>query len=761
VVNPLLTISIKGRAGSLLGLVALLALSSTAVVTGLNVHGSTSSALARAAREGAAPDLVLWGRSSALHDAAADSAIEVSGAPRALASVEVVEADGGTSLALLSVIAPPNESVGRLLLSGGRRPVEALTPAEAVVERGMGSVGQTLTIRRDGKSHKVRVVGVGTDLTMCGAPTCRPGRLFVSAPTFSALTGSAVAASDQSQAFMLRDGAASAQDVGSRLIASLPGRIFRQITWATTRSALLGPDTYLGGFVGGVGVFLLLASLVVIAATVTAQLAGRRCELATYATLGMSPGRLLGSLLAELVIVGMAGTTLGWLLASELAPWTRGLAAGVGAGATPRDSLQLHDLAVATALVLTGLTLATGVSIVRAARQDLVPALRDEVVGGQPRGRAAFRARGVVVPLGLQDPFTRPLRSVFCVLGLVLATAGAVVGVGVLGTVNRLVAPETRPTPRRDLSAWATDGRTADGLAAELRSVPGVAEVYTERTDPARPASPVAGTFTAIAEGGPLTRTVHVVEGRSVRHPDEALVGYGLSDRFGWHIGDRVQFDVAHHVVDVTLVGMYRDITDGGAALRYRLEQLHTVLPDASAGVVSVIVSPQASKRLVRTKIQLAAGDGVQVFESGDPSWLAQRATVVIALTIALLGAVALLQIGAAWLTSLREQRRDLFILRSMGAKRHQLIGRSVVGGLVVGVVAVVVGLPLGSLVLQVIARSAVDGRGLGPGVISTPGPVPTTVISLAVSLLAVMVAVLVTVVVLTREDTTTLRNAT
>ncbi len=753
-----------------LGLVMVLALAAATVIVGLSVRGGAAGAVETARRAAAAPDLVLWGTTSGLKRVA-DADIVAAGPLRAVAAAEVIGPDGGSEFVLVSEVPEPDAVVGRLALRAGRRPGPG-ERIEVVVEPGVAPIGSTLTVRRQGHIARVEVVGIATELSMCGAPTCSPARLFATTEGFQAATGLAATQAQQSRGFHVRSGVDFAA-VGDRLQSANRLGVARVITWPQTRASLLGPDTFLGGFVSGLGAFVLFAALLVTAGVISAQISSRSRELAIIGALGAGPRSVSVALLAELGVLALFSTLLAVPLAWLMTPWTQGLASGViGRESGLSASIRPVEALIAGAMVFIG-TLTSGALAIRSAvKRPLVDSIRDEVVAGRPRLRWVFRRGGFVIPLGLQDPFTRPLRATIALLGLAVAAAAAFVGLGLDATTSSLLDKATRPSDRRDAVAWPTDDQTPEDLLAVVSASDGVAAAYTVRADTAtttrvistRSEAPEPAEtlwFQAFAHGGDArVEPVHMVQGRWLRGNDEAVVAFGLAGRAGWRIGDRVSFNVGDDLVAVKVVGLYRDVY-GGNALRYRIERLRQADPTASAGVVQIIGEERRSPAALRTAVQTRIGTTGQVVASRDPAWIASALRTTLTVVSALLLVVGLAQLVAAWSMTLREQRRDLAVLHAMGATTGQLIGRSVLGATLVASSAAVFGCVIGWAVLHTIIRYAIDGQGLGPGVLRFPGVVATAVLVVGTVGVAAALAAAMTARVCARNGTLALRTTT
>jgi ABC-type antimicrobial peptide transport system permease subunit len=120
---------------------------------------------------------------------------------------------------------------------------------------------------------------------------------------------------------------------------------------------------------------------------------------------------------------------------------------------------------------------------------------------------------------------------------------------------------------------------------------------------------------------------------------------------------------------------------------------------------------------------------------------------------------VAVAQLAAAWLTSLREQRRDIAVLRAMGASTAQLVGRSAVGAALIGAVATLLGLPIGVWALHRLGDQLAHKRGLGPGVIQTPALASLLLAATTLTAAASVLASAVTYAVVRHNTASELRD--
>jgi putative ABC transport system permease protein len=83
-------------------------------------------------------------------------------------------------------------------------------------------------------------------------------------------------------------------------------------------------------------------------------------------------------------------------------------------------------------------------------------------------------------------------------------------------------------------------------------------------------------------------------------------------------------------------------------------------------------------------------------------------------------------------LTSSRESARRTGVSLAIGFTPRQLIGQGAVAGAALGLVAAVIGVPLGFIVFRVLSDVVSTGIGVGPGWLPTPGIGLVTVVAAA-----------------------------
>ena len=205
---------------------------------------------------------------------------------------------------------------------------------------------------------------------------------------------------------------------------------------------------------------------------------------------------------------------------------------------------------------------------------------------------------------------------------------------------------------------------------------------------------------------------------RSLPGADRAVVSEPFANRFGIRAGDRLTLPIGERGVTLTIAGIYYEysssqgyvIVDRGTLLKY--------LPGQPPANAAVYLSPGADADAVRRLIQLrTAGYGVSVAPNSE---LRRNAIAIFDRTFAVtwaLEAVAILvaALGAAnsLLALVLDRRRELGLLRYLGASAAQIRGIILTEAAFLGLLAALVGLALG-FVLSLVLIFVVNKQSFG-----------------------------------------------
>ena len=154
--------------------------------------------------------------------------------------------------------------------------------------------------------------------------------------------------------------------------------------------------------------------------------------------------------------------------------------------------------------------------------------------------------------------------------------------------------------------------------------------------------------------------------------PGDAVIGYGLQERLGVGVGDRLPLSVAGKRLELRVVGRYAESEDTGERAMITLPALRRVEPAAEAGDFFVRIGPgadpAAEARAIRAFLPAAK---VSVEEADLDVFDAFRAAFYV-LSVLVLG-VGLLNLIATTTLGVRERMVDIGILKTLGFTPRQV----------------------------------------------------------------------------------------
>jgi putative ABC transport system permease protein len=302
---------------------------------------------------------------------------------------------------------------------------------------------------------------------------------------------------------------------------------------------------------------------------------------------------------------------------------------------------------------------------------------------------------GVVVVFGMNTVIPALLRSF---QANILAAAGQVDATITLKTGDAFDASVAGQVA-------AVDGvTTVSGL---LDRTINIAPDYIDH-DPAVPDSISALSLVGVDPG--QARTIHaymVKEGRFLEagDTDAAVISQSLADAVGLRLGDRLTLPTAEGETALTVIGLLpARALPGNEEVLVTLPQAQAML--AMPGRINTVEAnfntlDKARRAEIESAILSALGDTYQMGALPSNSELATNLQVGQAI-FNLIGVLALLMGGFIIFNTFRtivaERRRDIGMLRALGASRSTILGVILSEGLVQGVAGTVVGLLLGYL---------------------------------------------------------------
>jgi ABC-type lipoprotein release transport system permease subunit len=421
----------------------------------------------------------------------------------------------------------------------------------------------------------------------------------------------------------------------------------------------------------------------------------------TLRALGVGRGPLVGVGIARALTIAAGATAVAVPLALALSrlfplgdpglaepfPGVRGDAAVFVGGA----------LALTTALLLVTLLCARRGSGERAAaRPSAVAAF---LAGTLPGPASAVGAR-----LALERGNNRtavPVRSTFATA--ILGVAAFVIALSVGASLTRLL-----DTPR--LFGWDWDvivsGSSQRDIDAEkLARVPGIEAFSTGVTGQGGSALVNGHEVAATALDGGGGVTPPVLEGRVPARSDEVALAARTLDQVSAHIGGNVRMSfpglggnsAKYKVVGVVVLPFTGDNTSLGEGLFITMDGARRMFPDIPADSAFVRFAPNATPRTVTADLRRAFPDAsvegprtpVTLLDFGN----VQDFPLLIAGVIGVLAAGTVLHLLTS---SIRAARRDLAIVKAVGAAHRQLRGIVAWQSSIVVAIALLIGAPIG-----------------------------------------------------------------
>jgi putative ABC transport system permease protein len=468
--------------------------------------------------------------------------------------------------------------------------------------------------------------------------------------------------------------------------------------------------------------FALLAAIFVIANVVSGVVIAGYRDLGIMKSIGFTPGQVMLVLLGQILAPVIAGCAIGIAIGTVASqPFLRQTAEALGlpspfTAAIPVDLLVLAGVVAAAIL-------AAMVPAWRAGRMSAVTAI---TTGSAP---SAQRAGGVTrfvsalplpraMSLGIGDAVARPVRSATTLGAILIGVAtvifalslhlslqqvavhlirdnyvqvqidrpsGAGLGVGKRGAPP---GPITVPSDRQVTNAIRSDPNTARFVAEANRqvTVPGIAEPITYYA----------------YRGSSNWIGFALISGRWFSHPGEVVAPTRLITQSHLHVGQYFTARFGAASVRLHLVGEILDQTDDDLLLRGSWASLAAVTPHLQATDYEIQVKPGTDPVAYRNGFPLQTVNGVPAALNVDTVERSSANTTFILLNTVVAGlALVLIAIAVAGVfntvvLSTREKVRDVAILKAVGMAPAQVVAMVITGVAFLGLIAGVVGIPLG-----------------------------------------------------------------
>ncbi|MFE1821136.1 ABC transporter permease [Streptomyces anulatus] len=602
----------------------------------------------------------------------------------------------------------PGGGVDEVALLDGRWPTR---PGETVLSAGsalLPTPGLRITFPDLPGDPALTVVGVARSVTGTADAWVVPSQM-------AALTAPGSGGHQMLYRFAEADTAARIAAGREAVTQALPPEgVVGEQSWLTVRKTAERDTAVYVPFLVAFGVLGLVMSVLVVGNVVASAVGTGTRRIGVLKALGFTPAQVVRAYVGQAMIPAAVGTALGVLVGHLLAVPVMAEAEEVY-GASSLAVAPGVDLAVVAGVL--GLVAATAwASAWRAGRLRTVDALAVGRASAAGRGRWAARLAGRLplprpVALGLARPFARPGRA------LAMGTAtlfGAVavtftVGMGAsLGEVMKARAHDAAdvvvPAPPPDFGPRGpVPGKrpAADpaAVATAVEAAAGTGKLYSASTVRAA-VSGLSGTvdvvaFTGDASWGGYT----MVAGRWFEGPGEAVVPTAFLAATGTRIGDTVTLNGLAEPVPVRIVGEVLDPRKEGKQVFTDASHLTSAHPDLTETSHHIAVEPGtdvtryvASLNRDLAPLEVTARAGGR--ESGGD--MVDTLNALSAILTLLLVAVAALGVLNGVLLDTRERVREIGVHKALGMTPRGTVAMVITSVVVTGLVAGVLGVPLG-----------------------------------------------------------------
>ncbi|WKD36370.1 ABC transporter permease [Streptomyces xanthophaeus] len=464
-------------------------------------------------------------------------------------------------------------------------------------------------------------------------------------------------------------------------------------------------DAYLP-FMTLFGVLGLLVSALIVGNVVSGAVVSGYRHIGVLKALGFTPNQVVTVYLTMTAVPAVVGAVLGTLLGNALAePVLKVAFSGIETGRAAVGDVGAWVSAVCL-LGMPALVLLT--ALIPALRAHRLSAARAISAGGAPRTGRGLRVQRLLggtrlprpVSLGLGQPFARPARTLLTVAAIVLGVTTVTLATGLTSTMlafgeagrggsgARIHVEAGGPLNDRPALALG-DGPTED----RLRALPGATGVRARGLAQVSLVGQVRPVFANFYRGDDPAAAGRIARGREARAAGEITAGPAFLTQNGLKVGDRVTLALNGRQVAATVVG---ELVEGNAqALDATWQTFLRLSPEAGAAEYEVRLAAGADAGAYMAAAEaIDPGLRVSVLDGRN----AGTVTVVAFSSVftVLLSIVAALGVFNTVLLSVRERRRDLGMLKSIGMTPRQVVAMTVTSVAGLGAVGGLLGVPLG-----------------------------------------------------------------
>lgn len=499
------------------------------------------------------------------------------------------------------------------------------------------------------------------------------------------------------------------------IAATLPtGALVGAQSWLQVQLAANGKTAAFVPFVAAFGILALAMSVLIVAIVVSSAVSSQTRRIGILKSLGFTPAQVVRAYIGQALIPALAGAALG-LAAGNLLAIPALAHAETAYGTGTLTIAGWIDAAVAAA-VLALVTAAAWALALRAGRLRTIDAL---AVGRTPASGRGRRVRLLAnrlplprpVAIGLANPFTRPARSAAMAAAVLL---GAVSVAFAAGLATSLADVQT--ALHRDLSGDITvtlgagpDSPIHQGrakaiaaspaqVAADITAQPGTADYYATAQSQAGVAG-VTGGVTVVGFTGDTTAAAYqMISGNWFTGPGQAVVPTRFLKATGDRIGDSITLTDGGHQISLRTTGEALDTHNNGMQILTNLSSLDGLHLGLEPQQFSIRLTPGTNLAgyVEALNAKFASTTAQAQPNTDNHATVIDAMEALVALLAAMIVAVAGLGVLNLVVLDTRQRIHDLGIFKALGMSPRQTITMVLASVAGTGLVAGVVGVPLG-----------------------------------------------------------------
>jgi putative ABC transport system permease protein len=508
-------------------------------------------------------------------------------------------------------------------------------------------------------------------------------------------------------------------------------------------SATTGAGPYVP-FLFAFGILALIVAVVIVVNVVSGTVVSGFREIGMMKALGFTPRQVLRVYLLMILLPATLGCILGTIVGTLVSKPLLSQA-DQGIGLQPSAVHLWVD-----AIVLVGLpVLVVLAAIASAWRAKRLPAAQAISAGAAPTAGRGLRVQralaGTRLPraasLGLGLPFARPARSALTVVTLVLGVTAVTLAAGLTITavkygnlqehsgsvqVTATVENSSSQTPAslgnrssqvpESVGNTSVHGPTPVSATSDERTYKQLRAVAGTRTVTAiLPATvDVVGSNASVnvdfLRGDSSSLGYVIVKGHWIDGPGQVVVGPGFLKDRDLAVGDRLTLSMGGKTATVTIVGETWSYDSDGMLADWHSA---TVLEPGRGAVLYDIGTTAGTNATTYMNAVRQAAPSLLVLPNSSINTAAELIASFSFLFTVLLAIVTALGVLNTVLLTVRERRRELGMLKSVGMTPRQVTAMMVTSVVALGLVGSCVGVPLGILLHRIVVPEMVHAANI------------------------------------------------